>query len=253
MTMPAPDAQTIVIILMIFLLAGLVKGVLGFGLPIITMSFLPFIVPVEQAIVLSAVVQPATNLFQLMSAGGVTGAVVVGWPVLVTLVPGVALGAWYLSSLDGNTLLLFVGVTIVLFSLINLLGYRIEISPRNRIPAGFGFGAVAGVVGALTSLNGWAFIMYLVGIGTDRQSFRSSIALLFLVSGFLISSSFWLVGLLDATLLMIGIATLGTAFPGMWLGDRVGSALPAELFRKIVLCALVLIGGMLILQSLSSS
>ena len=249
--MPTPDGQTISIILLIFLIAGLVKGVLGFGLPIVTMSFLPFFVPVEQAIVLSAVVQPATNLFQLASAGGVRKAFLTGLPVLATLVPGVAFGAWYLTSLDGNTLLLLVGITIIAFSMFSLLGYQVLISERKRIPAGLGFGAVAGVVGALTSLNGWAFIMYLVGIGAERSVFRSTIALLFLVSGFLISSSFWILGLLNGTLLVIGLSTLCAAFPGMWFGNLLGSKLPAELFRRVLLSALVVIGVMLVYQSVT--
>ena len=247
--MPTPDGHSIAIILAVFLAAGLVKGILGFGLPIVTMSFLPFIIPVEQAIVLSAAVQPATNLFQLLSAGDVRRAFETGWPVLATLVPGVALGAWYLTSLDGHTLLLMVGVTIIAFSMLNLFGYQIVIAENRRVHAGFGFGAVAGVVGALTSLNGWAFIMYLVGIGAERTVFRSTIALLFLVSGFLISSSFWVLGLLNGTLLAIALATLCAAFPGMWIGNKLGSGLPADLFRKVLLVALALIGMMLIYQA----
>ncbi len=248
--MPTPDGQTIALILLIFLVAGTLKGVLGFGLPIITMSFLPFIIPVEQAIVLSAVVQPATNLFQLASAGGVGAAIRIAMPVLITLVPGVFLGAWYLTSLDGNSLLMMVGLTIIVFSMLNLLGFGVEIAEKNRFSAGLGLGAVAGVVGALTSLNGWAFIMYLVGTGVERTAFRSAIALLFLISGLLISSSFWVLGLLDLTLLTIGAATLCAAFPGMWLGNILGTKLPAELFRKILLIALVGIGMMLIFQAI---
>lgn len=248
--MPMPDGQIIVTILAIFFIAGLVKGVLGFGLPIVTMAFLPLFVPIEKAIVLSAFVQPATNLFQLASAGMVGRAVQTAWPVLVALLPGVAIGAWFLSSIDSETLLLIVGITIIAFSIINLIGYGIQIPDGKRIIVGYGFGAVAGVVGVLTSLNGWAFVMYMVGVGAERNLFRSTIALLFLVSGFLISSSFWVLGLLDWTLFTIGVATLCTAFPGMWLGNRIGSNLPADAFRRTLLIALVVVGGMLVYRAL---
>ena len=116
---------------------------------------------------------------------------------------------------------------------------------------GLGFGVLAGVAGALTALNGWAFILYLLGIGTDRQTFRSAIALLFLVSGTLISSSFWLLGWLDSQILAMSVFALIAAFPGMWVGNWVAQRLPANLFRRVILLALVCIGFVLIGQGVA--
>ncbi len=251
MAMPPLDPSIIIAVLLVFLVAGLVKGVLGFGLPIITMASLPFLVDVQSAIVLSAIVQPATNVFQLVSSGGVARAFHFSWPVLITLVPGISLGAWYLTSLDADTLLFLVGLTIVAFSVLELSGFRFRISPKKRIPTGLGMGAVAGVFGALTSLNGWAFIMYLMGIGLDRRDFRSAIALLFLVSGFFISTSFWIIGILDKKLLLLGAGVLVPAFFGMWIGDLIGQRIPAAVFRKILLVSLVFIGSAIATRGLA--
>lgn len=244
------EPGAIAAVLLVYFLAGTVKGVLGFGLPIITMASLPFLVDVQSAIVLSAVVQPATNIFQLISSGGVARAFKVSWPVLLTLIPGISLGAWYLTALDANTLLFLVGLTIVVFSVLELSGFRFSIQPKRRFAAGLGFGALAGVFGALTSLNGWTFIMYLMGIGLDRKDFRSAIGLLFLVSGFFISTSFWVVGILDMQLLLLGAVVLVPAFLGMWAGDLLGKKIPADLFRRLVLLALVLIGSAIALRGI---
>lgn len=238
-------------IISIFLVAGTVKGVLGFGLPIITMSLLPFVVPVETAIVLSAIVQPATNILQFATSGLYKRALKLSVPVMIALVPGVLIGALFLTKLNSATLLLIVGMTIALFAVNELIGKGIQISIRYRVPSGLGFGLLAGVVGALTSLNGWAFIMYLVGIGTNRQEFRSTIALLFLVSGTLISTSFFVVGLLDLHLFGLGLLAVLPSFVGMWLGDRYGKSLPADVFRKMLLMALVAIGIFIIARGLA--
>ncbi|MEM9279411.1 MAG: sulfite exporter TauE/SafE family protein [Pseudomonadota bacterium] len=233
----------------IFLFAGTVKGILGFGLPIITMSLLPFVMPIEKAIALSAIVQPATNIFQLVSAGGYKQSFKLAWPVLLMLVPGVAMGAWYLTELESETLLLLVGITIVAFSLFDLLGYKVSISEARKVPFGMGFGLVAGIFGALTALNGWAFIMYLIGVGASREVFRSAIAMLFLVSGFLISSSFWVLGWLTTETVLLGVLALLTAFPGMTIGNRLGRKLSGETFRKMLLIALVIVGLTLAVQA----
>ena len=245
------DSGLLFTVLCIFLFAGIVKGILGFGLPIITMSLLPFVIPVEMAIALSAVVQPATNIFQLISSGGIKKAVEFSWPVLATLIPGVSMGAWYLTSLDSNSLLLLIGFTITTYALFDLLGYKISIPLNKKVPAGLGFGLVAGIFGALTALNGWAFIMYLVGLNVERNVFRSTIALLFLVSGLLISSSFWLLGWLTGKVLVLGAVALLAAFPGMTIGNRIGERMSGTLFRKLILVALVFVGLFLAARGLA--
>lgn len=246
------DVHTLSLIMLIYLMGGVVKGVLGFGLPIMTMALLPFVVSIEQAIVLSAIVQPATNVFQLFSAGGLKRAVELATPVLLTLLPGIILGAWLLSMLDGGLVLVVVGMTISVYALYDLAGLAVRIPDATRFPAGLGFGFVAGIFGALTSVNGWAFIIYLLGCGASRNEFRSAIALLFLVSGFLISSSFYAVGLLTQSLFLCGLLALVPSFSGMWLGGLLGKRIPAETFRQIVLVALVGVGFVLAYRGLGS-
>ena len=166
-----------VLVFAIFLIAGTVKGVLGFGLPLITMSLLPFVIPVELAIVLSALVQPATNIGQLISTGGAKQAFNSTWPILLALVPSVALGAWFLLELEGNAHLLILGLTLIGFALHSLSGFIFKISKERQNIVGGVTGFVAGIVGIFTSINGMFFIMYLVGIGAKRNEFRAAIAL----------------------------------------------------------------------------
>jgi len=238
-------------IIIIFFVGGVFKGVMGFGLPIIVMSLLPFFVPIEMAIVISAFVQPATNFNQLVTAGGYKRAFSFSWPVILFLIPGIWVGSLFITSLDSSAILLIVGLTIIGFATIELLGFRLVISDAMRKPFGFGFGFVAGLAGALTSLNGWAFILYLMGLGANRQDFRSAIALLFLVSGTFISAGFWAVGWLTFELFLYGISAILPAFFGMWIGDKMGQKIPAENFRTYILIALLIIGGSIAYSGIS--
>jgi len=243
-------ANDLAAVLAVFFIAGAVKGVLGFGLPLITMSVSPFFISVELAIVLSAIVQPATNVNQLITSGGVRQAFVSTWPLLLALVPSVAMGAWFLDTIEGNAHMLILGVTLVVFSLYTISGFSFKITRERQTVMGSITGFVAGLVGSLTSINGMFFIMYLVGIGADRQAFRSAIALLFIVSGVLISSGFWYADLLNRNNLFLGLLALAPAFIGMWAGNRIGERIPNKVFRKLILSALLVIGGVFIARGL---
>ena len=248
MTWFGVEPATLAAILSIFFIGGFVKGVLGFGLPMMTMAMLPFLIPIEAAIVISALVQPATNVGQLITSGGIAKAFRVSWPVILTLLPGVALGAWFLSSLDQGHIMLIVGVMVVAFSIYTLSGFNISISRQLRKPVGMLTGFVAGIVGGLTSINGSLFIMYLVGLNTNRQEFRSAIAMLFVVSGALISSGFWTIGLLDRSTGLIGLLSLLPCFLGMWAGNTVGTRIPNDAFRRVILVALLIVGAVFIVR-----
>lgn len=244
------DIWTFAIVVMIFFIAGTVKGVLGFGLPLITMSLLPFFIPVELAIVLSALVQPATNIGQLVSTGGTREAFNATWAILLALVPSVAVGTLYLNALEGSFHLLILGGTLLTFAIYSLSGYRFAIMPNRQTLAGTLTGTVAGIVGVLTSINGMFFIMYLVGIGAQRQAFRAAIALLFIISGLLINSGFWFAGLLNKNNLVLGVMVLAPCFAGMWLGNRLGGRIPNDVFRTLILYSLLCIGCLFIWRGL---
>ncbi|MEO0327455.1 MAG: sulfite exporter TauE/SafE family protein [Pseudomonadota bacterium] len=238
-------------IAVIFLLAGTLKGVLGFGLPMISMALLPFFVSIEQAVSISALVAPFTNLLQLFSSGNIKGAVKFVWPVIVALFVGVIFTHWFLQGIEGEWLLLLVGATILLFCCLEFSGFRFNIEEHSRTRFALGFGFLAGIAGALTALNGWAFVLYLVGCNLSRAMFRSSIAVLFIVSGILVSSSFWALGWITGQTIWFGLIALAASFVGMWIGDKIGQRVPNEQFRKIILFALAVLGSIIVARAFS--
>jgi len=238
-------------VLGIFLIGGLIKGVLGFGLPLITMSLLPFVVPIDMALALSGMVQPFTNFQQL---GGLRTARRMGarfWPVLVALPPGVAIGAYVLSAIRPEHLLAILGVAVMSFVSVTALGVRVPIPARWAREIAMATGFLAGIVGALTAANGPVFIVYLVSRAVGRAVFRAGIALMFLVSSVCLLTGFASVGVLSWERAGLGLVCLAPSFLGMHLGNRVGRRLGAGPFRWAVLGCLFVIGLRLCIKGLS--
>src|SRR5471030_1632305 len=100
MTLAAAGSWTgIAFISLVFILAGLVKGVTGMGLPTVAVALLSLrMVPMEAAALL-IVPSALTNLWQLLAGGGVYPLWQRLWPVLFGICAGTALvGVLVLSA-----------------------------------------------------------------------------------------------------------------------------------------------------------
>lgn len=243
MSLPAGlDAADVAAVLAIFLWGGFVKGGLGFGLPLATISILPLIIPVDMALAINTLVQPLTNIGQLAGTRLTRVTVRRFWPMGITLGIGVAIGAAFVKELDAQTLTLILGLFIMAFTVMSLRGVSLPVPAHREREAGLGTGFLAGIVGALTAANGPIFVIYLLGLRLDRREFRAAIAFLFIVSGAFIAGGFWSVGFLDMPRAVLAALCLPPALIGMWIGTVLANRLPAEGFRTAVLCGLFCLG-----------
>lgn len=243
------SAGVIAIVAAIFFLGGIVKGSLGFGLPLVTMAVLPLFMPVEVALAVNAVVTPFNNLAQLRH-GRQTRAVMKRFGGMVgTTVIGVLIGAAIVSMVNEKVLLIALGSFVVFFTLINIAAPRFNIPPAREKPIGLVTGLVAGVVGALTTANGPIYIMYMVGLRLEREIFISALGLLFIVTGVVVCASFMLLGMVTPAVLGLAFFSIFTAQAGMRIGFWLSSRVSAERFRVVVLSGLTILGVNMILQA----
>ena len=248
---PELSSTTLALVLAVFLVGGLFKGALGFGLPLLTMSVLPLVIPVQLALAINAVVLPCANVSQFVGARMAGPTLARFWPVIIGVVAGVPLGALFLKAMDEHAVLLLLGSLVIAFSALTLAAPRFRLPSRLERRAGLAVGVAAGVVGALTTANGPVFVMYLVGLGIERRLFVSALGLLFVISGVLIAASFATIGVLDQDRLLLALVCLAPALVGMWGGNRFGRRMSSERFRTVILGALVLLGANLVWRALA--
>ena len=246
---PGPAVAT----LLVFFGAGVVKGGLGFGLPLVSVSVLPLFTPIEVALGINAVVLPLTNVWQYGRSGLAWTTLHRFWPVLLGLAVGVPVGGALIASIKPSTLTLSLGILIAGFAVMTGLNPRLAIPWHLERAIGVAIGVVAGVIGVLTTVNGPVFVSYLVGLGTERRLMVAALGLFFLFSGILIAGSFWLVGLLDGGRLALAALCLVPVFAGMRLGNLLADRLSVERFRRLVLCVLFLLGMNLFVRGLLDS
>ena len=126
------DVATLVAIAATFALAGAVKGVIGLGLPTVSLALLTVVIDLPSAMALLLVPSFATNLWQAM-VGGKLGAIVRRiWPFLLMATVTVWIGASALTRVDLALLSALLGALLVVYALVSLAGVRLTIPRTGR-------------------------------------------------------------------------------------------------------------------------
>ena len=110
-------ATLIVLCSLALFAGGAVKGLVGIGIPLVSLSLLSLFLPLADAVVLLPVPVIVANVWQSIVNPHFTLAMRRFWPLVLAMFAGTVAGANVLTSIDANSLNLFVGILVVLFSL----------------------------------------------------------------------------------------------------------------------------------------
>lgn len=250
--MPDFTVPEVLAVLGVFLAGGFVKGTLGFGLPLTTMAALPLITGVEAALAVNVLVLPFANVVQFMKGRLDRETLYAVRFLLAGLVAGIPVGTMFVTSVDESMLMVVLGFFVIVFTAVNGMRPGRTAPGSLRPGAGVAVGFAAGIVGALSAVNGPIFVMYLAHLHIERARFMPLLGLLFAVSGILISAAFWSVGIMDLQRLFLAAVSLPAALVGMSIGNRIGRRFSAERFRWVMLLALSVLGANLVFQGVES-
>ena len=110
------ETATIAAILAIFLLAGTVKGVIGLGLPTVSLALLTVALDLTSAMALLLVPSLVTNLWQAFAGGHLRSVLRRVWPFLLAATLTIWLGALALTRVDLALLSGLLGAVLVVYA-----------------------------------------------------------------------------------------------------------------------------------------
>lgn len=240
------DAATIFAIAGTFLVAGTVKGVIGLGLPTVSLALLTVAFDLPSAMALLLVPSFVTNLWQSMVGGNGRAIVLRLWPFLVMATVTVWIGAAALTRVDLSLLTALLGALLVTYSTVNLGGLRLTIPIQHEVWAGPLIGSANGVLTGMTGSFVVPGVMFLQAIGLSRDMLIQAMGMLFTASTLALA-----VALQQANFLTIehGVLSFGAVLPaivGMVSGQRIRRNLSEPLFRRVFFIALLVLGGYII-------
>lgn len=236
------DPFTIMAIAGGFLLAGAVKGIIGLGLPTVSLGLLTAAIDLTTAMALLIVPSLVTNVWQAMVGGNGQAILKRIWPFLMMATVSIWLGAAMLTRVDLSLLAGLLGVLLVIYSLSNLLGAFFTISAPSEAWTGALFGTANGVLTGMTGSFVVPGVMYLQGIGLPRDMLVQAMGMLFTVSTIALALALQNQGVLTSQLGVISAAAVIPAAIGMYAGQRLRRSLSEIRFRQIFFIAILLLG-----------
>ena len=232
------------------LLGGFVKGVVGIGLPIVSVAVLSSVI--EAQLALGIIMFPIlfTNLWQSLHAGRPLDVLRRFWPLIASMLICVWLGTGLVVRLPGGALYGLIGVAVVLFTAINYF------TPNWRLPASSErwaaplAGAVSGLLGGLSTIWGPPLVMYFVMIRLSKEDFIRATGLIWFVASVPLLLGYRRNGILDDSTALLSLAACVPSFAGQWVGTWLRARIEQESFRKVLLIVFFLIGLNLIRRAL---
>lgn len=230
--------------------AGIVKGVISLGLPLVGLPLLMLFVDVQTAVALLMVPLVLSNLLQAVQGEGTVAMLRRFWPVLICIAIGALIGTALFAVLDRSTLLLTIGILAVVFATASLLHPSLFIPPHVERWIGPPVGFISGVIGGMSTLFGQLLAIYVVGLRLPRDLFVKAISLMYVTAATFLMIGGTSQGTAGVRELMLSTVAMIPVYIGMLIGQRIRQRVDPERFRLLVLGVVWVSGANLIRMGL---
>jgi len=227
--------------------ASFVQGLAGFGIGLVALAFLPYLMTPSTAVVLMTVLAivfccvvfiPLRRDFQVAGVDA----------LLVGTLAGMPLGVWILASVPASLLARLIGAVLILVVALEMAGFN----PRNLPGRGWGLvaGVFSGVIGGAVGTPGPPAIIYMTAQGWSPRVIKANLQAFLVVNQLIILVGYcqliilvgyWWAGLLTAEVWRLSAYFALPAVAGLLAGMRLFDRVDHARFRRIVF--LVLLGS----------
>lgn len=225
-----------------FLLAGLVKGVVGMGLPPVAIGLMALAMPPAQAAALVLVPAFVTNIWQMVAGRKFIVIVRRLWPLQACICIGVWLCRDVMTAQTSKLPELLLGLMLMLYAVYGAIAPTPRLSARYEPYVAPAVGLLTGAVVAATGLMQIPLFPYLQAINLEKEELLQALGLSFFISALALGTALANANILRTETALISLFALLPAAAGMALGRYYVSRISATAFKRWFLIAMFLIG-----------
>jgi uncharacterized membrane protein YfcA len=247
-----PDLTLIVALAVFaFLLAGFVKGVIGMGLPTITVGLLSLVLTPAEAVALMLVPSFVTNVWQGLAGPHLRMILRRLWPTLIGLCAGTwiapLIGVGFLTPEAATRGRITLGVTLVVYAVLGLANIRFRLRAGTEPWLGPIVGVATGLLSAATGVYMIPAIPYYQAIGLEKDALVQTQGVSYTVSTVALALLLLSNGVLHTNNASLSAAAVLPAILGMVLGQHIRARVRPEVFRLCFYLGMLALGAHLAL------
>ena len=219
---------------------GLMLGYTGWGGMMVSMPFLTILYGPVDALVILIIGSLLVTAYLFPTAARIAD-----WrrmtPILIAMAVCVPIGNLLLFALEPNLIRRIIGWLIVGASILILSGWRYS-GPQGA-GASATTGVISGLINGFVGLGGPPVVIYMLALKQSAAVQRANTLVFMAITSVLVLGSTFIGGGVTLENSFLGVLTAPFQIAGGWLGARLFLKLPAELFKKFSLVALIVLGG----------
>ena len=229
-----------------FIVSGIIKGFLGLGLPSTAMGLLTLVIEPIHAI--SIMVAPIlfSNIFQYARSSQPYKTFTELKVFALFIIVSIFVTSLFITAYPRSLLTIAIGSSMVIFSLNQWFGFKIQIGPSYSFQVLIG--TLSGVLGGLSSIWSPPVAMYLIARDYNKEDFISATGFLFMVGGIPLGLGLYFAGVLTFAIAIQSFVALIFVLIGFRIGEYLRSFVNQQTFRNSVLVAFIILGSRLIYE-----
>src|SRR5262245_7531142 len=221
-----------IVLAAIVLFAAFVNGALGYGFSSLT-------VPIALLFYSNRILNPAVVLIEcvinfyvlIINLNGVPAVWRRVFPIVIGLLPGIAVGAFVLNSLQPGWVKFGTYTVILPLILVQAAGWRRPI--RSTWIIGLPFGSALGILYSVTTISGPPLAILFNNQGLVKNEFRAGLALVRVAESSVTAVVYYQLGLFIAESSNILLVLIPSVAVGIPFGSYLIRRMDAETFRRI--------------------
>lgn len=229
---------------LIVLAAGVVKGAMGVGMGMVAVPMLSLFVPPAQAIGLMVMPVLLSNVVQAVERGSPMFSIKRFRWLMGSQLVSIWLTVRLTADLSADQMQVAFACAILISVLLMAGRPNLRIEPHHETWTSLLAGALAGVLGGVSSLTSPILITYLMALQLKRDEFIGSISVIYLFGSVGMYASMIWFGRFGLYELLVSSVAILPMLLGLGLGKRIRLRLSEKLFRSsllIFLSALALV------------
>ena len=232
--------ETLVVAGAVGALAGVIRGITGFGGAMVMSPPLALILGPVLAVPVVLLLESVAAAPMVAQLRGLVRWRVIG-PIAAAACLALPLGAYVLVSVEPQAMRRVIAAVVIVFSLLLLKGWRY--SGTHRAATGVGLGAMSGVMIGATSMGGPPVVLYLLAGPDPVGVTRANLTLYIAVTALGALGVLWAAGVLGREALLLALALAPGYCLGMVAGTRLFARFDDLRFRRFTLVLMLAIAA----------